>query len=256
MGSYWTDSTGADVGHPGLVVLLPYHEKGHLFDLYNTNLNPWHSSGIGNIAVVPQVQIPMYQCPSDDSAGRFFGAPGVQRYSRSNLVECFGSNTMCKSCRWPPHHPGVPIAFWHFPPLETDGIFQLDVSRRMRDIFDGTSHTVAASELISGKDDRDARGVWVFSGMGTAIYTHFNTPNSGNGDRTTDCVSGPGMPCQAHNWMDFSSSHAAARSRHPGGVHAAFADGHVTFVSDSVDLHLWRALATRSGEEVIGIGQF
>ena len=58
----------------------------------------------------------MYQCPSDDAAGRFMDLSG-RPYSRTNLVECFGSTTMCKSCRWPPHHPGVPIAPWHYPPL-------------------------------------------------------------------------------------------------------------------------------------------
>ena len=255
MGSYWTDATGADVAVSALVVLLPYHEKGNLFEQYDTNQNPWHSSGVGKIALVPKVQIPMYQCPSDDAAGRFMDLSG-RPYSRTNLVECFGSNTMCKSCKWPPHHPGVPIGPSHYPPLETDGIFQLDVSRRIRDIVDGTSHTVAASELLSGKAKKDERGVWVLSGMGTAIYTHFNTPNSGNGDKVINCSPEPDMPCAPHNWTQFSSAHAAARSQHPGGVNVVFADGHVTFVGDSVDLRLWRALATREGKEVVGSGQF
>jgi len=255
MGNYFTDD-----GHGGqltaLVVLLPYHENGNAYARYDINQNPWWASGVGNIAEVPMLQIPMYQCPSDDAAGRLALPPGSgpsgpsgpgQQYSRSNIVVCFGSHTTCEACGYPPY------VSW---PVETDGIFQLDAVRRIRDIFDGTSNTVAASEVISGKDVNDRRGVWTLSLMGNAIYTHFNSPNSGNGDKMGDCYPEPDMPCEAHNWNQFSSAHAAARSQHPGGVNVVFADGHVTFVGDSVDLHLWRALATRKGEEVVGSGQF
>jgi prepilin-type processing-associated H-X9-DG protein len=38
--------------------------------------------------------------------------------------------------------------------------------------------------------------------------------------------------------------HAAARSRHPGGVNAVFADGHVIFTSDTIDLVIWQWLAS------------
>ena len=44
----------------------------------------------------------------------------------------------------------------------------------------------------------------------------------------------------------------AARSYHPGGVNVVFADGHVDFYSDDVDLYLWQALSTVAGGEVIG----
>ena len=41
----------------------------------------------------------------------------------------------------------------------------------------------------------------------------------------------------------------SARSKHPGGVHVNFMDGHASFVGDSVDLAVWRALATADGNE-------
>jgi prepilin-type processing-associated H-X9-DG protein len=44
----------------------------------------------------------------------------------------------------------------------------------------------------------------------------------------------------------------AARSRHTGGVNLLLGDGSVHFVSQAVSLPVWRALATRSGGEVIG----
>ncbi len=41
------------------------------------------------------------------------------------------------------------------------------------------------------------------------------------------------------------------RGARPGGFNALLADGSVRFLSDSVDLELFRALLTRGGGEVI-----
>jgi prepilin-type processing-associated H-X9-DG protein len=43
----------------------------------------------------------------------------------------------------------------------------------------------------------------------------------------------------------------AARSEHPGGVNVAMCDGSVRFVSENVNLEIWRALGTRAGGEVL-----
>jgi prepilin-type processing-associated H-X9-DG protein len=42
-----------------------------------------------------------------------------------------------------------------------------------------------------------------------------------------------------------------ARSRHPGGVNVMYADGSLRFVSDSIALQAWQALATIAGDEAI-----
>ena len=44
--------------------------------------------------------------------------------------------------------------------------------------------------------------------------------------------------------------YATARSWHPGGVNAVYADGHVSLFSDSIDLFVWQALATYAGNDV------
>jgi hypothetical protein len=44
----------------------------------------------------------------------------------------------------------------------------------------------------------------------------------------------------------------AARSYHVGGVHTLMCDGAVRFVSENVDLPIWRAGGTRAGGETIG----
>ena len=45
----------------------------------------------------------------------------------------------------------------------------------------------------------------------------------------------------------------AFKSRHPGGVQFAFVDGSVHFISQSIDLPTYRALATITGGEVVKV---
>lgn len=47
-----------------------------------------------------------------------------------------------------------------------------------------------------------------------------------------------------------------ARSYHPGGVHALWADGSARFVADSIEREVWQSLASRDGGEVVSAGEF
>jgi prepilin-type N-terminal cleavage/methylation domain-containing protein/prepilin-type processing-associated H-X9-DG protein len=72
------------------------------------------------------------------------------------------------------------------------------------------------------------------------LYNHHAPPNS----PLADCI-------VYHNpgWK-------TGRSLHAGGVNLLFADGHVTFIRDSIDLLTWRSIATRGGGEVVSEGEF
>ena len=63
-----------------------------------------------------------------------------------------------------------------------------------------------------------------------------------------------------NNWQEGkdgdganASTYAAVTSRsyHSGGVNTARMDGSVDYVSDTIDIDVWQALATRKGGEVI-----
>jgi prepilin-type processing-associated H-X9-DG protein len=95
----------------------------------------------------------------------------------------------------------------------------------------------------------DLRGFsWANGEYRTTLYNHARRPN----DETMDCLAA------LMSTTDLATMYAgygwrAARSRHPGGVNVATADGATHFVKDSVDSTVWKAFATRAGGETAGL---
>ena len=52
-----------------------------------------------------------------------------------------------------------------------------------------------------------------------------------------------------HNWQNTHSF----RSAHPGGLNFAFADAATRFISDTIEMDVYKALATRNGKEIVEI---
>ena len=54
----------------------------------------------------------------------------------------------------------------------------------------------------------------------------------------------------------ITAVHQAARSYHPGGVNATFADGSVRFIKSTINIVTWRALGSKAGGEVISADSY
>ncbi|MBN2296814.1 MAG: DUF1559 domain-containing protein [Pirellulales bacterium] len=241
---------GNSPGHTAFALLLPYIEQVDVsYDFLRRNLH--------NKQATTKL-ISVYVCPSDTNSGRL-SSDLSNVYSRSNMVVCFGSATMLDDANG--IRPYLAVTESSGINFENDGTFRMNKGRRVSDISDGLSHTAFVSEVISGEDrgisgSRDLRGIWAMHAMGGFCYTHFDSPNSSAGDVLWDygsgrrCLDSQSAPCEyGHTaWDEF---HAAARSRHPGGVNVAFGDGHVTFVDDAVDLHVWRILGSRKDGQTV-----
>ncbi len=68
------------------------------------------------------------------------------------------------------------------------------------------------------------------------------------------CLGAGTVPCADQvNWNDSFADTTDGRrgvsSAHAGGVHILFGDGKVNFLSENVDINLWRATCTMSGRE-------
>jgi len=102
-------------------------------------------------------------------------------------------------------------------------------------------------------------GIFLRRRLEGLCYSHQYTPNSSAHDvlvgwdvywcgpflsqpeLNLPCVPGANPP---------ATNTAAARSRHPGGVHVLLADGSARFVGDSVEILVWQAMASIQGGEV------
>ena len=202
------------------------------------------------------VQVAVFLCPSDGVPAPLVGSGPV------SYVFCAGSGS----------NGGEAAA--------ADGTFILGPSLSLKDVLDGSSNTVAASESLLGiagpsytqtapvpipspqsramahvaaapLSDATCRAAakgwllnkgaaWFDGNYLNTLYNHYLTPNSS----APDCITyhDPG-------WK-------AARSLHPGGANVAFADGHVTFIKSTVAPASWVAIATRAGGEVVSADSF
>ena len=231
--------------HSSLARLLPYCEQEQLHDVVDYGLP---LSSPDNVAA-SRIPVSFFLCPSDQVRGKVPGMPDAG----ANYVASNGSGTV-----------GFGLI------ASGDGVFT-QANLGFRDLRDGSSNVAAFSESLLGigtasttstpLDPRrevlevpggtdptpaacaSASGVWsarrgakwIDGHYGNTLYNHFYGPNA----RQWDCGNG------SHN-----KALSTARSGHPRGVELLLCDGSVRFISDSIELAVWRALATREGGEV------
>lgn len=214
----------------------------------------------------------LWRCPSASTSDVFFAdqAVGLESIRKGNYAACFGGNTFI--CALPsdsnPPNPepnmrgtfGV-VRIKKYPVGER---LALGKATKISDIADGTSNTLAISEVLTwdvpiGPDgdgrisNDDWRGVWILPGIGANTFTCRYPPNSATGDRMPSCGSNipPGHPLSCSKSLSTGTTWASARSAHPGTVNAAMADGSVRSFSNNIRLDIWQALGTRAGGESV-----
>ncbi len=248
------------MGHTAQALVLPFLEQSNVEQLYDYDFDWLHPANHEAVAS----NISVYNCPSDNTAGRrWYHRPDDIYFGRSNYVVCMGSTTMAFNSHGTAIGAGVRglVPSFHIDDVDTDGAFRALKGRPLKQFIDGTAHTSFLSEVLAGQLDLldprsggyiDERGMWSWPTMAASSYTHFNTPNSSAGDKVwhrppMDTT----IPVDRPQATSEDETHAAARSNHPSGVNVTFADGHVAFYQDEVDIVLWSAIATIAGEEAL-----
>lgn len=237
--------------------LLPYVEQntvGLLIDFTappaDYTAGPLSYDGSRNLPAA-QLVVPVFNCPAAASAGRVEGS----FYGATTYAACTGSGQNAGALN------------------KADGVFALASATRFGDILDGTSLTAAFSERTlgqgttvssadsghlqramreipatidphvnsctpesSGSWNHERGAKWIVGNYGNTLYNHMLAPNA----KEWDCLN-----------LTQQKARMAARSQHPGGANVLFCDGHVQFISDSIQLPIWQAHATYAAQETI-----
>ncbi len=249
------DPTGAKNRRTWAFMVLPYLEKGAMFQAINFSLPFNPPTGAAN-NTVSETLIPGFSCPSDPTVNQI----DQNNRREGNYVVNWGNsnwaqNMITTSNAYNPF-PGNPLMQGNPVPF-LGAPFSMDKSFGIQNITDGTSNTLLMAEVIIGATKPtnlyEHRGDIYNDDYNCAMFNTYTTPNSTVGDWVANgycrypymtnpvCAAAP----QAQN------SYNAARSYHPGGINALVADGSVKFFKNSVNYVVWRALGSTMGGEVI-----
>ena len=115
---------------------------------------------------------------------------------------------------------------------------------KLKDITDGTSKTIAIGEILPRSSAFQWIHGWTLSeGLWFATTPPINHPTDPD-DPTSSFIPG-------RNWeLDFNTA-MGFKSRHPGGVQMAYADGSVRFLNESIDYSTYQKLGARADNQPI-----
>ena len=131
--------------------------------------------------------------------------------------------------------------------------FRYNEAVKMSVCTDGMSNTLCLSELQINKNETSYQGNY-----GTVMYSNgagFTTFLGPNSTYEVDFGRAPWTPEEfrppmyCHGYYTWGAATFPVRSDHSGGVNAAMMDCSVHFVSNTIDLEVWRAASTGDGGE-------
>ena len=255
-----------------IVFVLPTMEQTSAYNGWNfngdnsvagapggSNSNDLRYSGVAN-TTISQTLFNVYLCPSDQPAKPLSGIPSF------NYAANFGNTTFYQVATTGTGANAVnflkaPFTDMWPSPAVNNGPKGYTTSQNgtvnVAAITDGTSNTLLVSEIIQGKAPGDLRG-FVHWGYAAAFETNL-APNTRLPDVLWSNYCDPknlagGPPCIIQS--SAANTTLASRSQHSGGVNSVFADGHVQFIKNSINLQTWRGLGSISGGEVISADAF
>ncbi len=268
-------------------LLLPYLEQTSLFATFNLTLDV-NNTGENETARCQLVNA--FNCPSDAANVRMPGstvyAPSTGQIGVSNYFACIGATAslLFDTATATAETDARTLGIFNYKmnltgSLATNPKFRsVESTVTVASVTDGTSNTAMFSEIRRSMLPVTAtaanlvdRSVVHRLSTWTIVPDNY-TPRLPDCDTTTltvlayrgqqyyrslqpTCTYSHTVPpnYKGFDCMDsgFGVGHIAARSYHPGGVNVAMADGTVRFVKDSVSMQAWRAVGTRSANEIV-----
>lgn len=219
---------GGEFSYSAFVLVLPYIEEQSLYDLgkwsatnggiWNENSTAWHDADrLKLITARPTV----FVCPSDTAepgltveAG-WWGAPVAPATASYALnIGNIGPSDVSATAR-----------------CENTGLFMYQNTKSERNIVDGLSKTFLGGEVSDGHVEAN-ENAWTRGTRHNSCLRSTRNPINTLPQEGIIVTSGGGV-------------NGAYSSKHPGGAHFVFADGHATFVDENIDQDTYEAFSTR-----------
>jgi prepilin-type N-terminal cleavage/methylation domain-containing protein/prepilin-type processing-associated H-X9-DG protein len=242
-------------------MILPQMEQGPLFNSINFNLSvAYKDNDTCSTALVASYLcpsdggksvIPVLADPPDPANPSFTGSLIVDYVSKGNYVGMWGLGEICagSGARDQPNMGAVG---------SPSGMFYRNSRTSVADVTDGTSQTIAIGERSHNLSyvTWTARSITGWLGKTSFIEGGTDQFNPSPEECWTQ-VLGPAGLEDGPRTPNHPMAHVEDYwSRHPGGVNFLYADGSVRFIKSSIHPVAYRALATRSGQEVVSSDQY
>lgn len=235
------DGTGAS----WLITILPFVEQQSLYDSLVLEGTVHDGNGLKdarNFEVI-KTSIEAYCCPSDNAYGET--TDQAYLFSGVDMALCNYSGVIGPHGIW-----DGSWSIWQGAPSCFDGgdynsgnrcwgtFFRYSIVDpvRLSSFTDGTSNTIIVGEQYAFEVSSD----WTYGNA----WAYSN-----------DCWKSTYAPL---NWippdaatMNNPFDHMGFRSKHPGGAHFCWGDGHVSLFSETIDMEIYQALSTRNQGEVV-----
>ncbi len=200
--------------HNWLAQLLPYLEQRNTYEHIDFSVGVYDEKN----AAVRQVEIATFQCPSNSITSKELA---ITTYAGLH------------------HNAEAPID------EDNNGVFFLNSSIRYEDVSDGSSQTIFIGEKIPSAD----------KDLGWMSGTRWTLRNTGipiNAERQKRRNSGYNL-IEAEEETDRSEGLPVGGfgSPHPGGANFAFGDGHVSFLSETIDDDSYGQLGHRADGKLL-----
>ncbi len=246
------------------VALLPQLEQQPLFNAWNFSLS-FNDPSVDPVyapSCIPAVHTTVcstnlnaFNCPSDIRTQQFASTLNSNRNDLPKLanlaISSYANNAGtggppdCCNDNSQPYRVGD---LKH----KNNGFADYGKPKGIRDFLDGTSNTVAVGETAYNNDGSYyARQAQNCSGFNPSFNAWSVTLRHGSNFR------GPKNPINTPPGFGITNGgnpcgmNGAFGSRHSGGANFLFADGHVGFLKDSINLTTYRGVCTRDGGETI-----
>jgi prepilin-type processing-associated H-X9-DG protein len=132
------------------------------------------------------------------------------------------------------------------PGIDGEGMFFRDSKISIRDVTDGTSTTL----MVGERSKTWCEATWVGAVTDASIFPPPGSPALPQVQNSAGMIlghtsEGPPSALSGLECNDFSSLHSQ-------GANFLFVDGHVQFISSSIDRKVFNSAATRAGGETVG----